>query len=164
MTEDEMVGWHHQLNGHEFEWTPGVGDGQGGLVCCSPWGHKELDMTEWLNWCWERLRAAGEEDRGPDAWITNLMYMFEQTLRDSEGQGSLVCCSWWGCKESHKWTTNWHLARALPRTEQQMYLPSASREIELHAGIAGDFNNPWGSSGWSEALCAPGNVVGQVFR
>ena len=49
MTEDEMVGWHHWLNGHEFEQTPGVGDGQGGLVCCSPWGRKELDMTEQLN-------------------------------------------------------------------------------------------------------------------
>ena len=50
MTEDEMAGWHHRLKGHEFGWTPGVGDGQGGLVSCSPWGHKELDMTEWLNW------------------------------------------------------------------------------------------------------------------
>ena len=50
MTEDEMVGWHHQLDGHEFGWTPGVGDGQGGLVCCSPWGRKELDTTEWLKW------------------------------------------------------------------------------------------------------------------
>ena len=50
MTEDEMVGWHHWLDGHEFEQTPGVGDGQGSLVCCSPWGRKELDMTEWLNW------------------------------------------------------------------------------------------------------------------
>jgi len=49
-TEDEMVGWHHQLNGHEFEQTPGVGDGQGGLECCSPCGHKELDTTEQLNW------------------------------------------------------------------------------------------------------------------
>ena len=45
-TEDEMVGWHHQPNEHEFEQAPGVGDGQGGLVCCSPWGHKESDMTE----------------------------------------------------------------------------------------------------------------------
>ena len=44
--EDEMVGWHHQLNGHEFEYTPGVGDGQGGLACCGPWGHKESDTTE----------------------------------------------------------------------------------------------------------------------
>ena len=68
MTEDEMAGWHHRLNGHEFEWAPGVGDGQGGLVCCSAWGHKEstihkellrrvensqkelLSSTEQLNW------------------------------------------------------------------------------------------------------------------
>ena len=42
-TEDEMVGWHHRLNGYGFGWTPGVGDGQGGLACCSSWGHKELD-------------------------------------------------------------------------------------------------------------------------
>ena len=49
MTEDEMVGWHHQLNGHEFEQALGVGDGQGGLACSSPWGRKELDMTEQLN-------------------------------------------------------------------------------------------------------------------
>ena len=49
MTEDEMVGWHHQLNGHESEYTPGVDDGQGGLVCCSLWGCKESDMTERLN-------------------------------------------------------------------------------------------------------------------
>ena len=50
MTENEMVEWHHQLNGCEFEWTPGAGHGQGGLVCCSPWGHKESDTTEPLNW------------------------------------------------------------------------------------------------------------------
>ena len=72
MTEDKMVGWHYQLNGHEFEQAPQVGHGQGSLVCCSPWGHKDLDMTEWLNWtvgvlyeywilihinymCWENL-------------------------------------------------------------------------------------------------------------
>ena len=45
-TEAELVGWHHQLNGHEFKYTPGVGDGQGGLACCSLWGHKESDMAE----------------------------------------------------------------------------------------------------------------------
>ena len=50
MTEDKMVGWHHWLNGHEFGWTPGVGDGQGSLECCSSWGLKESDMTERLNW------------------------------------------------------------------------------------------------------------------
>jgi len=49
-TEDEMAGWHHWLDGHEFEWTPGVGDGQGGLACCDSWGCKESDMTERLNW------------------------------------------------------------------------------------------------------------------
>ena len=49
MTEDEMVGWHHQLDEHEFEQTLGVGDGQGGLVCCSPWDSKELGTTEQMN-------------------------------------------------------------------------------------------------------------------
>ena len=48
-TEDEMVGWHHQLNGHEFEQAPGDSEGQGSLACCRPWGCKELDMTEQLN-------------------------------------------------------------------------------------------------------------------
>ena len=55
-TEDEMVGWHHRLNGHEFGWTPGAGDGQGGLACWGSWGHKESGMTEWLNWT-ENLKA-----------------------------------------------------------------------------------------------------------
>ena len=50
ITEDEMAGWHHWLDGRESEWTPGVGDGQGGLECCNSWGHKEWDTTEWLNW------------------------------------------------------------------------------------------------------------------
>ena len=49
MTEDEMVGWHHRLNGHEFEQTLGDGEGQGSLACCSPWGYKELDMIWPLN-------------------------------------------------------------------------------------------------------------------
>ena len=49
MTEDKMVGWHHQLNGHEFEQTPGDSEGQGGLACCSSWGCKESDTTEQLN-------------------------------------------------------------------------------------------------------------------
>ena len=50
MTEDEMAEWHHRVNGYEFKWTPGVGDGQGGLACCNSWGHKESYTTEWLNW------------------------------------------------------------------------------------------------------------------
>ena len=51
-TEDEMAGWHHRLDGREFEWTPGVGDGQGGLACCDSWGCKESDTTEQLIWIW----------------------------------------------------------------------------------------------------------------
>ena len=50
MTEDEMAGWHHWLDGHESKWTLGVGDGEGGLVCCDSWGRKESDTTERLNW------------------------------------------------------------------------------------------------------------------
>ena len=57
MTEDEMVGWHHWLNGHGFGWTLGVGDGQGGLACWGSWGRKELDTTEQLNWT--ELREVG---------------------------------------------------------------------------------------------------------
>ena len=49
-TEDEMAGWHHRLDGHEFEWTPGVGDGQGGLAWCDSWDRKQLDTIELLNW------------------------------------------------------------------------------------------------------------------
>ena len=62
-TENEMVGWHHRLNGHEFEQAPGVGDGQGGLACCSPWGREELDMTEQLNWT--ELNCSLEENLWP---------------------------------------------------------------------------------------------------
>ena len=54
-TEDEMVGWHHQLNVREFVWTPRVGDGQGGLACCGSWGRKESDMTEQLNWTEQQI-------------------------------------------------------------------------------------------------------------
>ena len=62
MTEDEMVGWHHRLNGHEFGWTLGVGDRQGGLACYGPWGHKESDTTEQLNWT-ELIRFLTKRER-----------------------------------------------------------------------------------------------------
>ena len=58
MTEDEVVGWHHCFDGHEFEQAPGEGDGQGSQACCSPWGHKHSDMTEQLNNNKERYHVA----------------------------------------------------------------------------------------------------------
>ena len=66
-TEDEMAGWHHRLDGREFEWTPGVGDGQGGLKCCDSWGRKESDTTEWLNWLTEGEDRGGTPRTTPNA-------------------------------------------------------------------------------------------------
>ena len=67
MTEDEMVGWHHWLNGCGFGWTLGAGDRQRSLVCCSPWGHKESDTTEWLNWTDVKSQLIGKDlDVGKD--------------------------------------------------------------------------------------------------
>ena len=73
-TEDEMAGWHHQLDGCEFEWTPGVGDGQGRLACCSPWGCKELDMTEWLYWT--ELNFEIRENGAQAHTLTYLSYLY----------------------------------------------------------------------------------------
>ena len=67
-TEDEMAGWHHRLDGHEFEQTPGAGDGQGCLACCGSWGRKELDTTEWLNWT--GLKALMNPDPGLSVFKT----------------------------------------------------------------------------------------------
>ena len=107
-TEDEMVGWCHQLSGLESPW---VDDGQGFLVCCSPWGHKESDMTEQLNltelgradW-FKRPNAGknwGQEDEvvGWHHWLGG--HEFGQTSEDSEGQGCLAYCSSWSHKESY---------------------------------------------------------------
>ena len=66
-TEDEMVGWYHWLDGHEFEQSLGVGDGQGSLACCSPWGYKELDMTVQLNWTFNSHSSGGWEDQDQGA-------------------------------------------------------------------------------------------------
>ena len=65
MTEDEMNGWHHWQDGHEFEKALAVGNGQGSMACCSPWGHKESDMSEWLNWteltaCYQQYSVCGQ--------------------------------------------------------------------------------------------------------
>ena len=72
MTEDKMVGWHHRLHGHEFEQAQGVGDGQGSLTCCSPWGHKESDTTEQLNK--NRLKIAEKSE------ISINLYLFSKLV------------------------------------------------------------------------------------
>ena len=64
-TEDEMAGWHHWLDGLESEWSPGVGDGQGGLACCDSWGRKESDTTEWLYWTEHIEQLEKEEMKNP---------------------------------------------------------------------------------------------------
>ena len=61
-TEDKMAGWHHWLDGHEFEWTLGVGDGQGGLACCNLWGRKESDMTGRLNWTEMQIKKSNSQN------------------------------------------------------------------------------------------------------
>ena len=80
MTEDEMAGWHHWLNGCESEWTPGVGDGQGSLACCSSWGHKELDMNKQLNWKVMQFAITfanfNEKRKIPKTWCCIECYVF----------------------------------------------------------------------------------------
>ena len=83
MTEDEMAGWHHRLDGREFEWTPGVGDGQGGLACCNSWGRKEMDMTERRNWTEDSLAW------DPSKVIIKAIYIALHTLQGFPG-GSAV--------------------------------------------------------------------------
>ena len=80
MTQDEMAGWHHWLDGHEFEQAPGVGDGQGSLVCCSPWGHKESVITEWLNWTEGNFTSPLSSNLSISAHHDELPYLF--TLKD----------------------------------------------------------------------------------
>ena len=108
-TEDEVAGWHHQLDGPESEWTPGVGDGQGGLACCDSWSCKESDTTERLNWTDALLLMLGgiggvEKGTTEDemaGWHHRLDGCeSEWTPGVGDGQGGLACCDSWGHKES----------------------------------------------------------------
>ena len=80
MTEDEMAGWHHQLDGQEFGWTPGIGDGQGGVACCNSWSLKESDTTERLNWTELKLRIPAKYLK-KWKWKHNLLYLWNSALR-----------------------------------------------------------------------------------
>ena len=94
-TEDEMAGWHHQLNGHESEWTLGVGDGQGGLVCCNSWGRKESDTTEQLNWTELKWRSKNQNGNLNEA-STNICgsHLFYYML-------TLLCSGFWVLRVPH---------------------------------------------------------------
>ena len=99
-TEDEMVGLYHRLNGHEFGWFPGVGDGQGGLACCGPWGHKEPDTTERLNWteqCQIRNRFSAN-CCGIDWWLPYFGEMAEYRERRCKSVEKVETSHpWWPC-------------------------------------------------------------------
>ena len=78
-TEDEMVGWHHRLNGHEFEKTVGGGEGPGSLVCCSPWDHRESDTNEWLN---NKMMLKWRDYPGLSGWA-----LFSRVLKKGKRKG-----------------------------------------------------------------------------
>ena len=75
MTEDEIIGWHHWLSGHGFGWTPGVGDGQGGLVCCNSWSRKESHTTELLNW----TELIVSRDFSGYTWLRSRLYIIQES-------------------------------------------------------------------------------------
>ena len=113
-TEDKMAGWHHRLDGREFEWTLGVGDGQGGLACCNSWGCKELNTTERLNWTELRASLVAQMVKCLPAMQETMVRFLVRKIPwrrkwqptpiflpgESQGQRSLVGYSPWGRKES----------------------------------------------------------------
>ena len=118
MTKDEMVGWHHRLDGHEFEQALGIGDGQGSLACCHPCGHKELDTTEWLNWLTD-LQSAPES---PPRTLTDLL----NRKVWSEAQESVLFYDpaepWTYIWETPEWVSISHL----------MYPPCSDKLLSRH--------------------------------
>ena len=124
-----MAGWHHQLDGHEFEWTPGVGDGQGGLACCDSWGRKESDTTEPLNW--------SELNWGPSFSLQMATFSLYPHVVEKEGwgggAGSLVSFL---LKELN---LSWGLHADEPTTSQRPHL-----QIPSHWGLGLQHTN-WDS-------------------
>ena len=151
MTEDEMVRWHHWLSGHEFEKAPGVGDGQGGLVCCSPSSRKESDMTKWFNWTEDPAENPSESYKGLTAFPE----------RSQEGTGR--CCPkvnsqrqeffsvfWNQCDETEffdetRWTWIWANSERLWRREELGMLQSMGSQRVRHDWTTGS-RVVWGPS------------------
>ena len=100
-TEDEVAGWHHRLNGHEFEQALGDGEGQGSLACCSPWGRKESDTAEWLNNSKKEFRIAeGQNWKKPilDIWLVSIWHpCFQSSLFLKDARGESFANIWWFC-------------------------------------------------------------------
>ena len=150
-TMDEMAGWHHWLDGREPEWTPGVGDGQGGLACCDSWARKESDATEPLNWnervAWWFIWNENWSVIFPDFSFCTLFfsakYDIKNTNRRKKYHGFL---SWAPCIKSHvylwmTWLKVWHLL--------QNNLGSSRKEW---VGIQMKQDWHWGDNYWSWGL------------
>ena len=124
MTKDEMAGWHHWLNGHESEQAQGVGDGQGGLVCCSPWGFKELDTTKQLNWVqWSKYFGRYGYFKGSEEGLwqtscggTSVKCWQIKTLHPGQRKGLLSCLPF--SAFLFLWALSWHRAGLCSRTEK----------------------------------------------
>ena len=111
MTEDEMAGWHYR--GREFEWTLGVGHGQGGLACCSSWGRKEFNMTEWLNWT-ELKAVCGPRNSSHFYFLKLLLLLYQLSLPDvlcnlsGSANGKQPICQCWRHKKCGRFTEGGH--------------------------------------------------------
>ena len=124
-----MAGWHHRLDGHVFEWTPGVGDGQGGLVCCNSWGCKESDTTERLNWTENKMCQHLEDPHRSvsqyfSKWLTHEVTKPGKHQGSIQNERGLPWVEWWPPKGSwdrssgpSTWTLN-PRTRVLKRDER----------------------------------------------
>ena len=116
MTEDEMAGWHHWLDGHEFGWTLGVGDGQGGMACCNSWGCKESDTTERLNWT-ELIFLTRKEGRKKEGKKEGRQRKNRKRREKKNWKSQFYCSVTWGedtwemmgfGKQLQGWNRVWH--------------------------------------------------------
>ena len=147
-TEDEMAGWHHQLDPHEFGWTPGVGDGQGGLMCCDSWGHKESDMTEWLNWTEEVISESESCSVVTNSWQPHRLYSPWNSSGQNTGVGSCSLQGIFPTKGSNP---------GLPHCRQILYQLSHQRSPRILEWVAYPFSR--GSSwprNWTRFSCIAG--------